>query len=253
MVDFAAKTAVNQASSNLVVVRTPLATLNSELSKLSEPACLALIERGKSLAAVLATAEVVDEEDYAAVLERCKQAKGVEDDLDAVFEPFVDASNALHKGFIRWRDHGAGVNELENARKAAARKAGQWQQAEQEKQRQRLLAEQTERERAADVQRMLELEELEASGQGEAAAELAAVPVAPVPAAAAPEPVAPKVKGAAYVEQWTYRITNPDLVPDEFWVIDEKRIAARVRSLKGDTRIPGVDVWPEGTVRTGAV
>jgi len=67
------------------------------------------------------------------------------------------------------------------------------------------------------------------------------VVAAPPPVSAAPA----KTKGVSDRRVWRYEITNRELVPAEFRVIDERRIADRVKSLKGDTRIPGVRVWDE--------
>jgi hypothetical protein len=49
--------------------------------------------------------------------------------------------------------------------------------------------------------------------------------------------------GSATVRQvWTFRIIDSSLVPDEYKVIDEKKIAAVVKA--GVRNIPGVDIFP---------
>ena len=277
--------AANAASNQAVALRKPLDLLNQQLAKLSAPMMLAVIEEGKELAASLTRADVLDEEDYQQVLERCKAAAGIEKQLDEAFGPFVAAGNALHKGFIKWRDNanGAGVDELCRARGAAQRKCGQWRQQEELKQQQRLKAEQEERERQAEVQRLLDLEDLEAAGATDAAEELAAAPIAPVAPAVAPPPVVEKVQGAAYVPQWKYTIAGGSLgdrlraiahriraaMPPgmdgvaveletlaEYGQWNEQAIGATVRALKQDC-IPrlatvGIDVHDEGNMRVGA-
>ena len=276
--------AANAASDQAVALRRPLDLLNQQLAKLSAPMMLAVIEEGKELAASLTKADVLDEEDYQRVLERCKAAASIEKQLDEAFEPFVAAGNALHKGFIKWRDNanGAGVAELCKARAAAQRKCWQWRQQEELKQQQRLKAEQEERERQAEVQRLLDLEDLEAAGATDAAEELAAAPIAPVAPAVAPPPVVEKIDGTAYVPQWKYgplrsfgarlraiaariREAMPpgmDGVAVELETLaeygqwNEQAIGATVRALKQDC-IPrmasvGIDVFDEGNMRVGA-
>ena len=45
---------------------------------------------------------------------------------------------------------------------------------------------------------------------------------------------------------WVHRIVNAELVPKEYWVIDEGLIREAVR--KGLREIPGVEIWDEGSV-----
>jgi hypothetical protein len=54
---------------------------------------------------------------------------------------------------------------------------------------------------------------------------------------------APKVKGVSFRENWTYEITNKDLIPEEYWILDESAIGKVVRALKDKTNIPGIRVY----------
>jgi hypothetical protein len=38
---------------------------------------------------------------------------------------------------------------------------------------------------------------------------------------------------------------DPALVPREYLCVDDKKIAAVVRAMKGDTRIAGIEVYPD--------
>jgi hypothetical protein len=58
-----------------------------------------------------------------------------------------------------------------------------------------------------------------------------------------------KEGGMALVEEWSYEVVNPDLVPREYLMLDTKRIGARVRSMKGEANIPGVKVTKTATLR----
>jgi len=59
------------------------------------------------------------------------------------------------------------------------------------------------------------------------------------------KPSLPTVAGTRNVRAWRYRVTNLDLVPDEFWVLDEQKLAAHVRREKSNTAIPGIEVYSE--------
>ena len=56
-------------------------------------------------------------------------------------------------------------------------------------------------------------------------------------------------KGTSFIEKWNFKIVDPDKIPKEFLVIDEKSIASIVRVKKGNTNIPGVEVYMTKEVR----
>lgn len=58
---------------------------------------------------------------------------------------------------------------------------------------------------------------------------------------------APTLKGLGARAVYEATVTDPVLVPDEYWVIDEKRIKAVVKAAKGRIEIPGVMI----TSKTG--
>lgn len=66
--------------------------------------------------------------------------------------------------------------------------------------------------------------------------------------AAPPPPAAPKVSGVQTRTVWRFRVVDASKVPDKYKVVDEKKIGGVVRALKGDTEIPGVEVWEESTM-----
>ena len=63
---------------------------------------------------------------------------------------------------------------------------------------------------------------------------------------------APKVTGLATREVWKFEIIDASALPREYLTVDEKKIGAVVRALKGDTNIPGVRVWAEKSLAAGA-
>lgn len=61
-------------------------------------------------------------------------------------------------------------------------------------------------------------------------------------------PSTPKVQGMSFRENWKFRITDPNLVPRQFLSVDEVKIGAVVRAMKGEFRAPGIEVYVEETV-----
>jgi hypothetical protein len=142
---------------------------------------------------------------------------------DAFFKQFTDKL-ALAESNIK-----AGLLEYAKKKEAEQREAQRIANEKAEKERKRLARLQENAEKRGDTEK--------ADQFGDRAA------------ATMPETVEqktpPKVSGIATKEVWKYEITDPSLVPDQYKVIDEKRIAGVVRSLKGDTEIPGVRVYAE--------
>lgn len=60
----------------------------------------------------------------------------------------------------------------------------------------------------------------------------------------------PDVKGISLVEGWKHEVVDPALIPREYLSVDEKKIAAAVKQMKGLTDIPGVKVERDYTVRS---
>jgi hypothetical protein len=63
---------------------------------------------------------------------------------------------------------------------------------------------------------------------------------------------APKVAGVSIPKVWTFEITDEDLIPREYLIVDESRIRRVVTALKGDTKIPGVRVFETKRISAGA-
>lgn len=83
-------------------------------------------------------------------------------------------------------------------------------------------------------------------GKAEQFEERAAAVVAPVVQTAAP-----KVGGISIPKVWTFEITDEDLIPREYLLVDETRIRRVVTALKGDTKIPGVRVFEQKRIAAG--
>lgn len=59
--------------------------------------------------------------------------------------------------------------------------------------------------------------------------------------------VAPKVTaaGSRVLTQWKHRVKDANLVPREYWVLDDAKLARVARETKGALEIPGVEIYAE--------
>lgn len=62
----------------------------------------------------------------------------------------------------------------------------------------------------------------------------------------------PQADGISTRTVWNFSITDPSLIPREYMLVDEKKIAAVVRAMKGDTAIPGVTVYADTQIAARA-
>jgi hypothetical protein len=62
----------------------------------------------------------------------------------------------------------------------------------------------------------------------------------------------PTVAGIRKLTLWKYRYTNPDLVPDAFWMLDDASIGRMVRETKNKEKAeklcPGIEVYNEESI-----
>lgn len=93
----------------------------------------------------------------------------------------------------------------------------------------------------AKAARILDQAALPASGQ-------TMPPLPPVPSELR-DGFVPKVDGASLTTPWTYDVLDESLVPREYLTLDRKKIAAVVKAMKQDTRIPGIHARPDTALR----
>mgnify|MGYP006883576854 CR=1 FL=1 len=91
--------------------------------------------------------------------------------------------------------------------------------------------------------------EAEKNGQKDEADEIISAP-AYVPPVVLPK-ATPKVHGISYRDNWKFRITDPNKIPREYMVPDEKAIGVIVGRLKERCNIPGIEVYCEKVVAAG--
>lgn len=98
----------------------------------------------------------------------------------------------------------------------------------------KLAAELKEKAEADALELAEDLEKNSQTAEADLALEVAAAPVV--------IPVSPpkKISGISYRESWTYKIIDQDKVPDEFWIIDEKKLAKFAKAMKEQAKVEGV-------------
>ncbi len=60
----------------------------------------------------------------------------------------------------------------------------------------------------------------------------------------------PKVAGQTMTTTWRWRLTNINLVPRQFLIVNEVALNAHVKNLKDRSNVPGVEVYPEQSMRS---
>lgn len=105
--------------------------------------------------------------------------------------------------------------------------------------RNKVLVYQTEEARRVAEEQQKALEEAKAQADQHPTEEFVPIPISMVEE---PEKMVRAGAGSATTRQvWTFKIVDPSLVPDEYKVVDEKKIAAVVKA--GVRHIPGVEIY----------
>jgi hypothetical protein len=159
-----------------------------------------------------------------------------------IFDPMVLSAHHAHKVAVEQRRKM--TEPAETATRLVKTEMTKYEQAE----RQRVAEEQrkaeVERRRLEDEARLAVAVSLEQQGKSEAAARALTAPVT-VPVFTPPVLAVPKVDGVSFRDNWTFVVTDPTLVPREYLMLDEQKIRAVVRAMKGETNIPGVEARNE--------
>ncbi len=138
--------------------------------------------------------------------------------------------------------------EREKAEQEAAKQRAIEAEARAKAEAARLAAEQAsaaERKKLLAAAEAAERKAAAAAVKVEAQTEQAAMAVAPVVAVAT---VAPKVQGVTTKKVWKYRIIDPLKIPRDYLMVDEQKLSAFARAMKGGVNIPGVELYAEDSL-----
>jgi tetrahydromethanopterin S-methyltransferase subunit H len=162
------------------------------------------------------------------------------DAIKAGYDPLIADAHTAHKNAIAMRDKF--LAPVEAATKRVKSLMAAWDAA-QERARKAEQARLEAEARQVEQDRKLAEAVIVATTDPTAADAILEEPIMVAPVII-PKAV-PKVEGIVYREVWKFRIINPDLIPREYMVPDEKAIGGIVRALKGQTRIPGIEAYSE--------
>jgi hypothetical protein len=186
---------------------------------------------------------VTDVHTYGLAAERVKGLKSLQKKVTDWFEPLVTAAHRAHKELTSRRGETLKPIEAECAR--LTREMSTWKAEEDRRAREeaaRLAREQQALEQRVQLEVAAALESQGLNAEAEAVVEQAiAMPAPMVPVI----PVTPDVQGITYRTTWKHQVVDAALVPREYLVIDEQKIAAVVRATKGTLQIPGVRIYSE--------
>ncbi len=212
---------------------------------------LALTEAALTWPMKAASLIVCDEESYRAGAECLKGIKMLRAQIAGDLDPQIKRAHEAHKELLALKaKHDAPLNDAEATLK---RSMGAYHEAQErlraaEQQRLDAKARFIEEARVLALAAAMETE-AQAVGDPTLQAEAECLLAAPVQAMAEPvAPSTPKVEGVTYRDVWSYRVVNLALVPAEWFVLDEKRLAAHVRANKDKHGVTGIEAVKESVV-----
>lgn len=127
------------------------------------------------------------------------------------------------------------------------RKMGVYQQDIEQKRREEADRLRKQAEAQAEAERIAKAQEQMDKGDLKGCEKTLEAPLAPiVTAPVTPEP--PKMAGVSFRDEVKFEITDPDAVPRNLCMPDEKRIRSFVKAMGASSVIPGVRVWIEKVV-----
>jgi hypothetical protein len=180
-------------------------------------------------------------EQYADAGELWKVGREMMDQISEAYDSIISAAHRAHKEAVAKKK--SFYDPVESATKRVKALMIAFD-AEQERQRQaearRLEAEAR---RQEEEHKLAEALAAEAAGDAAGADEILNEPIAVAPVFV--EPATPKIAGIVFQTRWNIKVTDPDLVPREFMVVDEKKLRQLAVALKGQFNVPGVMAYSE--------
>ena len=212
---------------------------------------------GEELTRIKAAQKRLDETRKSLTRPLDESKKRIMDFFRAPADKLAEAEKAIKSACIGYQQ------EQDRIRREEQRKAEEAARKERERlERLRLAAEAKAREKEAELRRQAAeasaAERAKIEARMRADAEKAAAKQAELEQreAAVTAPVihreAPKVEGLSTRTTWKFRISDERAIPREYLAIDEQKIRKVVQALKGDTNIPGVEVYAEESMAARA-
>jgi hypothetical protein len=165
------------------------------------------------------------------------------------FDPIIRKTNEAHKEALAQKKRF--MDPLDRQQHYVDVRILAWRQQQEQIRRRQEAELAAQRKKELDDQAIAEAQEFVRQGEHALAEEvIKQQAAAPAPVVALPSTV-PKIATFATKTNWRFRIEDKNrvrktsIIPDEYWILDELRIGGIVRTLKGATNIPGVEIYPE--------
>ena len=188
---------------------------------------------------------VVSNEDLQSAGEFLKNIKGLQKEINLVFDPIVKKAHEAHKEAKAQKTKvEAPLKEAEVLVKGAITKFTIGEELKRRAEEKR-LQEEAKKKKEKEI---LETAE-EAEARGDTIASDFAMSEEVDTSNIKVESKVEKVAGVVITKIWKFEVVDKSLVPDKYMLVDEKTIGQIVRADKERTDVPGIRVYSEDNVR----
>ena len=186
-----------------------------------------------------ATALVISSNETFTLADRfCVTLKGLENEIISDFAESKKTVALAHKKICAQEK--AHLDKVIPPRTMIKQKMSVWQDKQERLRREEEDRQRLEAQKAAEAEALRQAELAQALGNTEEAEAIIQEPVY-----VAPVVVAPTTPKASTVirKMWTFRITNPALVPDQYKIIDESKLRKQAAATGNSIAVPGVEFY----------
>ena len=190
--------------------------------------------------------QVVDEQSGKRAADLLTVIKALRTQVNDTFDPIIKRAHETHKEAITQKKKIE--SPLVEAEEIVKPRIAAYQDLQEQKIRQEEERARQDAIKRAEESRLADAVAAEQVGMNETAESILEGP------AYAPTLIASRVgstiEGVSFRKLWKHKILDPRLLPEEYKMPDDKKIARVVRALREQTNIPGVHVYAESSVTT---
>jgi uncharacterized protein YhaN len=199
-----------------------------------EEKALSIVDQAKAV-------KVTDAESYTAAGELFKSIVEMMKEVDRTFDPIIEAAHKSHKAALEQKKKY--YDPLDKAKRSVKGLLSDYDREQERKKREeearlREIARKEEEER-----KLAEALAAEAAGEKEEAEAIMEEPVYIPPVVVKKE--VPRVQGLSFRTVWKFHIKDVTAIPRQYMTPDMVKIGGVVRAMKGQTNIPGLEVYEE--------
>ena len=162
-----------------------------------------------------------------------KTIKGIRKKIDDYFDPAIKKAHAAWKENIAMKKKQS--EPVEQAERIIKQKIAKYHTEQEQKRLEEQRKRQEELRKQEEEKRLKEAEE---TGDESILEEPIVVPEIKLEDTT-------KHEGISYQTNWKFRVIDKKKVPEEYKIVDEKKVNGVVRAMKENTNIPGIEVYTE--------